>query len=27
VASLDARYEELLAAGWHGTEVPGLMPG
>ena len=24
LARLDARYEELLRAGWHGTTVPGL---
>jgi branched-chain amino acid aminotransferase len=28
LARIDARYEELLAGGWHGTPVPGLVsPG
>ena len=27
VARLDARYDELLKAGWHGTDVPGLTAG
>lgn len=27
LARLDARYEELLKAGWHGTDVPGLTAG
>ncbi len=24
LAAMDARYEALLAEGWHGTPVPGL---
>ncbi len=27
LARIDARYEELLAQGWHGTAIPGLVLG